>query len=98
MTVVMIAMNTISVNSRVSSTPSCNPTCRMTISVSPRVFISTPSAAAWRCGTCERTGGGQRAEELAADRHDEDQQQLDHAGGPDAADVHLEADGEVRPD
>ena len=35
------------------------PTLRMTISVSPRVFISTPSAAACRCGT--RRAGRRRS-------------------------------------
>ena len=62
----------------------------MTISVSPRVFISTPSAAAWRCGTRESRAAASAPRNLPPIAATQDQQQLDHAGGADAAHVDLE--------
>ncbi len=54
-TVVKTAMTTRMVNSSWSSTPKLSPTLRMTSSVRPRVFISTPSATALRARTpCSR--------------------------------------------
>jgi hypothetical protein len=44
--VVTSAISTMIVNTAVMITPSSSPTLRMTSSVSPRVFISTPMAAA----------------------------------------------------
>src|SRR3954447_18495409 len=92
-------MTTISVKSCWSRTPSCAPTCRITISVSPRAFMRTPSATAWRCRTPESRaaaaapggqGRGARAEKLPADRDGEDRHQLDQPPRPDPADVHLQ--------
>ena len=62
----------------------------MTSSVSPRVFISTPSAAAWRCGTCESRAAASAPRNLPPIATTRISSSSTTPAAADAAHVHLE--------